>query len=489
MINSKSVSATKFLALCGLIFCASSVLAQSKISDKPNLLIIINDQWRGQAMGYEGKEPVKTPNLDAFAKTSFVSKQMITNYPLCSPSRAMLFSGRYPLKNKVFSNVNSKGTPYGIELAPDMTCISDVLKTAGYFNGYIGKWHLDAPHEPYIKTSNNKEIAWNEWTPPSRRHGYDYWYAYGTYDEHDKPMYWNTNASRDSFHYVNEWGPKHEADKAIAFFKNEGNVRPADKPFSLVVSMNPPHSGYKTVPSKYYDLYKDVSLETLIKDPDIPAANTKMGKLYRDNIKYYYANITGADEQIGRILDYLKQSGLQKNTLIVFMADHGNSLGKHDEVSKNHFYEESLRIPFIMHWDGKILARYDDKMLMSIPDIFPTVLNIMGVKAKLPENLDGRDFSAHIQTGKGEYPKQQFLIGSIAASNPNTGFRGIRTAKHKLVYSYQQKQVKQFLFDLETDPFELNNIYSNSSETVKLLKNNLKTWLIKTNDKFNLDRQ
>ncbi|WP_017257334.1 sulfatase family protein [Pedobacter arcticus] len=470
------------------MFLTINLSAQSKISEKPNLLIIINDQWRGEAVGYEGKEPVKTPNLDAFAKESFVSKQMVTNYPLCSPSRAMLFSGRYPLKNKVFSNVNSRGTPFGIELPTDMTCISDVLKSSGYFNGYIGKWHLDAPHEPYINTSNNKEVAWNEWTPPNRRHGYDYWYAYGTYDEHDKPMYWNTNDPRDSFHYVNEWGPKHEADKAIAFFKNEGNVRPADKPFSLVVSMNPPHTGYKSVPKKYYNLYKDVSLETLIKDPDIPAADTKMGKLYRDNIKYYYANITGADEQIGRILDYLKQSGLQKNTLIIFMADHGNSLGKHEEVSKNHFYEESVRIPFIMHWDGKILARFDNQMLMSEPDIFPTVLNIMGVKTPLPTDIDGRDFSKYITSGKGDYPNLQYIMGSVTAGKSNTGFRGVRTTQYKLVYDLKGKNLNKYLFDIQKDPFELSNLYNSNTEVVKTLKKDLKAWLKQTGDNFDIEK-
>jgi arylsulfatase A-like enzyme len=152
-------------ALAGLMLLSLNISAQSKIGEKPNLLIIINDQWRGEAMGYEGREPVKTPNLDAFAKTSFVAKQMVANYPLCSPSRAMLFSGKYPLKNHVYSNVNSKGTPYNIELPKDMTCISDVLKASGYFNGYIGKWHLDAPYEPYVNTSNNdKTVAWNECT-------------------------------------------------------------------------------------------------------------------------------------------------------------------------------------------------------------------------------------------------------------------------------------------------------------------------------------
>ena len=170
------------------------------------------------------------------------------------------------------------------------------------------------------------------------------------------------------------------------------------------------------------------------------------------------------------------------------MADHGNSLGKHNEISKNHFYEESLRIPFIMHWDGKILARVDNQILMSEPDIFPTVLNIMGIKTKLPEDIDGRDFSTYITTGKGDYPKKQFILGSITASNPNTGFRGIRNSNYKLVYSYQKKQSERYLFDLINDPFELNNIYKSNPKLVASLREDLEMWLTKTNDKFNLDR-
>jgi arylsulfatase A-like enzyme len=179
---------------------------------------------------------------------------------------------------------------------------------------------------------------------------------------------------------------------------------------------------------------------------------------------------------------------MQKNTLIIFMADHGNSLGKHDEVSKNHFYEESLRIPFIMHWDGKILARFDEQMLMSEPDIFPTVLNIMGVKAELPADLDGRDFSKYITTGKGDYPKQQYIMGSVTASRTNTGFRGVRTAQYKLVFDLKGKILNKYLFDIQKDPFELNNLYNIEPVVVKTLKKDVKTWLKQTNDNFDIEQ-
>lgn len=138
-----------------------------------------------------------------------------------------------------------------------------------YRTGYIGKWHLDSPYKPYVDTYNNRgKVAWNEWCPPERRHGFEYWTAYGTYDYHLKPMYWDTTALRDGFYYVNQWGYAYEADKAIEYIQvQKGNKQP----FALVVSMNPPHTGYELV-DKYKALYKDIDVEALCAHrPDIPA--------------------------------------------------------------------------------------------------------------------------------------------------------------------------------------------------------------------------
>lgn len=476
----------------GLIFLCALLpsLLNAQQEEKPNLLVILTDQWRGQALGFEGREPVLTPVLDEFAGQSLVLQQAVANYPLCSPSRAMFLTGRYPFKNQVYSNVNSKSTPYNVELPADMTCWSDVLKAQGYSNGYIGKWHLDSPRKPYVNTSNNtdRETAWNEWTPPSRRHGFDYWYAYGTYDIHDHPMYWDTKAGRNDFHYVNEWGPIHETEKAIAFLKNEkGQYRGNGKPFSLVVSMNPPHSGYTSVPEKYYSLYKNIPIDSFLNAPDIPPAGTPMGDHYRKNIKYYYANITGVDEQIGRILKSLKENGLEENTIVVFMADHGNLLGRHQEVSKNIFYEESVRIPLIIHWKNKIQSCMDNRMLISMPDLFPTLLELMGMPEKIPVDVDGRSFASYFKTGAGKPADEQFLLGAVAASNKNSGFRALRTAEYKLVYQRKNKQLQTFLFDLKNDPFELQNIYTDKPHVVRAMLPRLQFWLDKTNDSFQLN--
>ncbi|WP_163410202.1 sulfatase family protein [Flavobacterium ajazii] len=489
----KQIKYSKFFLLVAIIF-GLTAFAQNKSKSKkaPNLLIILADQWRGQALGFEGKEPVMTPFLDNYAKESLVLGQMVSNYPVCSPARAMLMTGQYPIKNHVYSNVNSSSAPFGIELEKDAVCWSDVLKSNGYSNGYIGKWHLDSPYKPYIPTSNNVgAVAWNEWTSPDKRHGFDYWYAYGTYDEHDKPMYWDTNDKRDDFKYVNQWGPIHEADKALAFFKNEnGSIRKTDAPFSLVVSMNPPHSEYQTVPKNYYDLYKDVPLEDLVKDPNIPAAGTELGDQYRKDVRYYYANITGVDEQIGRILQGLKDQKLDENTIVVIMADHGNCLGKHSEISKNNIFEESLRIPFIVNWKGHIQPRKDNVFLGSLPDIYPTLLELMGLKDKTPKDLDGKSYAKYYLNGKGEKPKEQYILGAIVSNNVNinTGFRGIRTNDYKLAFVKKKGKGEYVLYDLKADPFELNNIYKSDLPIVKKLQPVLVQWLEKTKDGFVIDK-
>lgn len=483
------------ILIIGALLFGTLTNAQNSAKPKkqPNLLIIIADQWRGQAVGFEGKESVKTPQLDKFAKESLVLEQMVSNYPVCSPARAMLMTGQFPIKNHVYSNVNSNTAPHGVELQKNAVCWSDVLKANGYFNGYIGKWHLDSPYKPYVPTSNNTgDVAWNEWTSPDRRHGFDYWYAYGTYDVHNKPMYWDTNDSRDNFHYVDQWGPIHEADKALDYIKNEnGKIRKPNAPFSLVVSMNPPHNDYQLVPQKYYDLYKDIPIESLIKDPNIPVKGTKNGDSYRKDVRYYYANITGIDEQIGRIIQGLKDQKLDDNTIVVIMSDHGNCLGKHDEYSKNNIFEESLKIPFIVYWKGHILPRKDNRFLGSIPDIYPTLLDLMGLKNKTPKEIDGKSYAQYYLNGTGIMPSEQFILGAVLSGDArvNTGFRGIRTTDYKLAYVKKKGKNEPVLYDLKEDPFEMHNIYDPNHKMVKKLKPVLSQWLQKTEDRFILDEQ
>ena len=302
---------------------------------RPNLVFIMADQFRGDALGCMQKEPVQTPNLDKLAEEGILFTEAISSYPVSSPARAMLMTGMYPTANGVTGNCNSDNTPYRVELSAEAICWSDVLKQAGYSTAYIGKWHLDAPHPPYIDTYNNRgKVAWNEWCSPERRHGFDQWIAYGTYDNHLKPMYWDTEASREDFYYVDQWGPSYEADRAIEFIHKESSQ--SDQPFALVVSMNPPHTGYELVPDSFKQRYAHIDVEALASQkPYIPAKGTPEGDYFRTHIRNYYACITGVDENIGRIIRTLKECGVFDNTLIIFSSDHGICMGGHGIEGKN----------------------------------------------------------------------------------------------------------------------------------------------------------
>lgn len=448
----------------------------------PNLLFVFPDQMRGSALGFLGEEPVLTPNLDRFARQSVVFTQAAANYPVCSPCRAMLMTGLYPHGNGVLGNCNSRTAPYSIELHAHERCWSDVLADRGYSLGYIGKWHLDAPHAPYVDTANNRgEVKWNEWCPPERRHGFDFWYAYGTYDDHTRPMYWSTDAARDGFHYVEQWGPEHEADLALAYLRNEGGrYRDPERPFALVVSMNPPHMPYELVPERYVDLYSDLDVSRWSERPSIPPAETSWGAYYREHIRNYYAMISGVDEQFGRIVTGLDEQDLAEDTIVLFTSDHGNSLGMHGERSKPNPYEECMRVPLMIRWPGQIPPRHDE-LLCSAPDIYPTLLDLMGFAGQIPAGVEGTSHAALVRGLAGPRPVSQLYM-RVPPENPSGGSRGVRTLQHTLVLNREKGTEDWLLYDRAQDPYQLRNMADVQPEVVQALRVELEEWLNRTRD-------
>ncbi len=448
----------------------------------PNLLFIFADQMRGQAMGFLEEEPVLTPNLDRFAAQGLVLDSVSATYPVCSPYRAMLMTGMYPFANRVLSNCTSKTAPFGVELQEKDRCWSDILKDRGYSLGYIGKWHLDSPREPYIDCYNNRgDVKWNEWCPPNRRHGFDFWYAYGTYDRHDKPMYWRNDASRDAYHFVDQWGPEHEADMAIRYLRNEDSAyRDESQPFGLVVSMNPPHMPYNLVPDRYVQHYADISDDTLCTRLNIPPAGTQWGDYYRANIRNYFAMITGVDDQFGRIVTALDEAGLAEDTVVVITSDHGNCLGIHDQIAKNNHYEESIRVPFIVRWSGRIPIRRDN-LLLSAPDIYPTLMDLMGFSVDIPDTVEGKSHAGIFRGQDAARPTSQFYI-RVSPERPAAGRRGVRTATHTLMIDREDSDEMVVLHDNVQDPYQLENIAADNPDIVKALSQELVLWLRKTND-------
>lgn len=468
---------------------------------RPNLVFLFADQWRGQAIGFMNQDDVITPNIDNFATQSRVYEHALSCAPLCSPHRAALLTGRYPITTGVFTNCKIGSD---VALKQDEICISDILKKEGYQTGYIGKWHLDVPEQNYSPFPESGAKNWDAYTPPGpKRHGFDYWYSYGTYDQHLEPHYWKDNSKMIE---VNEWSVKHETDMAIKYIKDH-----KDKgPFSLFVSWNPPHSPYDQLPEKYKKIYenKEITLR-----PNVPQgpfrAHTgeELGGTQEQLVqktKDYFGAITGIDENFGRILTFLKEQDLADNTIIVLSADHGDLMGSHGMMAKHVWYEESIRIPFLIRWPEKIRPARDKETLVNSVDVMPTLLSVMGME--IPDTVQGTDLSAGMLGEKGEVPEIAFLacypgrdvfleaFKNVNQDATSKGWRAARTTRYTYVvhagYWPDDKKTMRYLYDNEEDPYQLNplNIEGSKSHSVaNELEKALKEWLEKVQDPFQLD--
>ncbi|MBI5094831.1 MAG: sulfatase [Candidatus Hydrogenedentes bacterium] len=454
--------------------------APEQSGKRPNLLFVFPDEFRRQAIGCTGADPVITPNLDRFATESLLLTNTYSNRPVCSPFRASMLTGRYPFSNGVVTNCYSGSAPYHIQLRESERCISDVLHDRGYHCGYIGKWHLESPHEPYVDPRGPKN-AWDEYTPLGpRRHGFEFWHSYGCYDDHLHPHYWIGDAPRDKAAHFDEWSPRHETTTAIEFLRNtDGKQRPADKPFALFMSMNPPHMPFDAVPPEYVERYGAKTCEKLLTRPNVDFT-TKEGQIAKRSAKNYFGAVTGIDEQFGRILQCLKEQGLENDTIVVFTSDHGEMMGSHGRMYKSVWFEEAFGIPFIIRWPGKIRPRRDD-LLLSVPDFMPTLLSLMGLERDIPKAVEGTDYSAAFRGEHTRRPTSALFIRS-APELPDAEVRGIRTMRYTYVIERPGNTESRSLYDNEQDPYQLKNIAGAQPALEKELERELHTWLDRTRD-------
>ena len=449
---------------------------------RPNIVFVFPDQFRRQAMGFMNEDPVISPNLDRFASQSMVFTNACSNFPVCSPFRGMLMTGKYPHSNNLLSNCCSAHTKYGVYLRESERCLADVLHDAGYSTGYIGKWHLDAPDAPDV--DDWREAVWDVYTPPGpRRHGFEFWYSYGCCDEHLNPHYWVGDAKENSKTIIDDWSPRHEAGVAIDYIRNKnGKYRATDKPFALFVSMNPPHPPFDQVPQEYVDRYKGKTAKDLLNRPNVDLShNTKSASRAKKWGKHYFAAVTGVDEQFGRILKCLAEEGLEKETIVIFTADHGEMMGSHDMMGKSIWYEESLGIPFIIRWPGHIRPSKDD-MLLSVPDLMPSLLGLVGLREMIPCGVEGSDYSGVILGKPHRKPDSAFYLAPDMHRSSTGGLRGIRTRSHFFGVEHSKGEKQYTLFDLEKDPYQLRNMAAENPVLLKQFNAKLKNWLEKTND-------
>lgn len=495
MINAKNI-----LPLTGLVF---SACGQTAAPERPNVIYVFPDQYRNCSFGFWNDpeyasqvnwcgDLVITPNLDRFAGESVVLSDAVSNFPVSSPHRGMLLSGMYPERNGVVLNCMSE-RPFS-SLREDAECVGDVFSAAGYDCAYLGKLHVDAP------TRNNPQNPgtyvsdrmpeWDAYTPKERRHGFNYWYSYGTFDVHKHPHYWDNDGNR---HDIDEWSVKHEVTKAIEYIENKGNVRDTDKPFFMMIGMNPPHSPYqseKDCDLEGLALYKDKSDGELLVRPN---ADTTMAKAR--SARYYFANVSGIDREFGRLMDALEKAGLKENTIVVFASDHGETMCSQGITEpKNTIWRESLNIPFIVRYPGHLKHRVDDLMI-STPDIMPTLLGLAGLSDRIPASVEGRDYSKIFTQAadQPERPKSAIYMRNVNGDCKEDGevinffpvARGVKTARYsmELTVTRDGKLNTVKILDNVEDPYQMNPLDPKQNEALfKELCHELAVQLHDTND-------
>ena len=418
------------------------------IALNPNIVFIIADQWRAQAFGHTGDANARTPNLDALAATSanFVNA-------VCSPTRASLLTGQRAITHGVFMN----DTP----LEPDAVTLAKVLRDAGYDTGAIGKWHIDG--------SGSRSA----FIPKERRQGFDYWRVLDCTHDYNHSAYYGDTPEKKFREGYDAIAQTRDAEQ---FIRSHAK---SEKPFLLWLAWGPPHDPYQTAPEKYRAMFHAAELKLRANVPE--AIRPEARKM----LAGYYAHCTALDDCVGDLVRTLREAGLEKNTVVVFTADHGDLLGSHGGQHKQQPFDESVRVPMVLRWPDKI-APGKITAPIGTDDVMPTLLGLCGVK--IPKSVEGRDFSAHLRD-KADAPGDAALIvcvtpfGQWIRANGGREYRGIRTARHTYVRSLDGPWL---LFDNQTDPFQMKNLAGlpEAAELQAALDTKLKKMLAEAHDEF-----
>ncbi len=453
-----------FLKTLGLgaaaLGAAPRALAARKPPERPNILFIMSDDHAAPAISAYGSwlaGAVKTPNIDRIGKGGMLLRNCFVTNSICTPSRAAIFTGKYAHANGVYKFT---------ALDQSQVTLPKLMQKAGYHTAIVGKYHLH-----------------------SNPRGFDYWSilpGQGRYHNpqfiemgHEHPGGWVRKGKRTA-----QEGHSSDVigDKALAYLKD---VRPKDKPFFFMLHFKAPHDTWQYA-KRYESLYADVDIPeppTLFDDYTTRCDALKKtlqtigsswgnhtnfkretghlkGKArkkaqYQHYMKRYLRCVAGIDHNVGRVLDYLEESGLAGSTLVIYTADQGFFLGEHGLYDKRFMYEEALRMPFLARWPGVIKPGAAGADIILNVDFAPTILDAAG--AAVPSDMQGRS-ALGILKGKTPPDWRESMYYRYYFSHFQTEpHYGVRTRRHKLICFNRIGQWE--LFDLEKDPLEMKNVY------------------------------
>lgn len=447
----------RFLSCSGLAvahcFLTSSCMSTGATGrKKPNVLFVLADQWRAQACGYAGDPNLKgmTPNLDRLAGESVNLVNAVSNCPVCTPYRASLLTGQYPLTHGLFLN--------DLCLSNEATSIAQVYNKAGYDTGFIGKWHLDGHgRSAYI--------------PKERRQGFEYWKVLECSHSYNHSFYYEKDDStRKIWSGYDVFAQTKDAQSYIRARADKS------RPFMLVLSWGPPHNPYQTAPESYRALFPK---EKVVQRPNVEGD-------FKGDLAGYYAHIAALDKSLGDLIKIIDEMGMREDTIVVFTSDHGDMLGSRGMSRKQKPWDESIRVPFLLRYPKVHAGGRELEFPLGTPDIMPTLLGLCGID--IPDSVEGSDYSA-VFSGAAEPEDHAALIecpspfGEWKRIRGGREYRGLRTKRYTYVCDLQGPWL---MYDNDNDPYQQNNLINNPAHDVlqKRLDQRLKKMLKERGDTF-----
>lgn len=464
-------------------------LKKTKVSQRPNIVFIISDDHAYQAISaYGGRlaEIAPTPNIDRIANSGMLFTNCLVTNSICGPSRATILTGKYSHKNGFIDNT------FGSKFDFNQQTFAELLQKAGYKTGVLGKLHLGEK--------------------PSK--GFDYIDILPGQGSYYNPLFINENGQYQLEGYTTEI----ITDKAINWIDS---VKSEDQPFMLFLGHKSPHRPWQPGPNElgmyenieipepetlfddysgnreiagmnYMSISESMKMEQDLKITDNPqngfteSQQRKWDSIYlpinqnfkeenpkgKDLTKFkyqrymrdYLASVAGVDKGVGKVLDYLKESGLDENTIVIYTSDQGFYLGEHGWFDKRWMYKESLKTPLIVKWPGQIKSGSINNQLVSNLDFAETFLDL--AQTNIPNDMQGKSILPILRNENLENWRKSHYYHYYEHPSEHDVRRhyGITTDRYKLIHFYYD--VDQWeLYDLQNDPNEMKNIYGDPNYT------------------------
>ena len=435
----------------------SGILALDQApSNRPNILFIMTDDHAAHAISAYGSKINKTPHLDKLAGEGIRLDRCFVTNSICTPSRAAILTGKYSHKN---------GVPVFNRFDGSQQTVAKLLQSAGYHTGMFGKWHLGSD--------------------PT---GFDRWKILPGQGAYHDPVFYTSSARKKEMGYCTDL----ITDFSIDFL----DQRPKDKPFFLMCHQKAPHRNWQPredkkakwakiqvpLPETFDDDYagkSDAAREATMRVEDhltpndvkekppegLSGRDLKIWK-YQRYMQDYLACVESVDDNIGRLMDYLDKQGLRDNTLVIYTSDQGFFLGDHGWYDKRFMYEESLRMPFLARWPGKVKPGTTSGDMVLNVDFAPTFLAAAGLP--VPADMQGKNALGVLagNTPAGWRTDMYYRYYHYPADHRVQPHIGVRTLTHKLIPFNKIDQWE--LYDLTVDPREKRNLISEPGQQAKV---------------------